>query len=57
MEAVIALIATACVFSNPKVPKDAKITCMEKLVNCAVGPGGKKKKKQTNSCIKKEIKP
>ncbi len=57
METVIALIATACMFSNPKVPKDAKIICMERLVNCTVGPGGLVTEKQTNSCIKKEIKP
>lgn len=56
METVIALIATACMFSNPKVPKDAKITCMEKLVNCAVGPGGLVTEKQTKECIKKEQK-
>lgn len=56
MDAVIALIATACLFSNPKVPKDAKIICMEKLVNCGVGPGGLVTEKQVNACIKKEIK-
>ena len=56
MDAVIALIATACMFSNPKVPKDAKIACMEKLVNCSVGPGGLVTEKQTKECIKKEQK-
>lgn len=57
MDTVIALIAATCMFSNPKVQKDVKITCMEKLVNCAVGPDGLITEKQTNTCIKKEIKP
>lgn len=54
METVIAMIATACMFSNPKVPKQQKIDCMEKLVNCSVGPGGLVTEKQTKECIKKE---
>lgn len=56
MDAVIALIAAACLFNNPKVPKQQKLDCMEKLVNCSVGPGGLVTEKQTKECIKKEQK-
>lgn len=54
MDAVINLIATACLFSSPNVSKQYKLDCMEKLVNCSVGPGGLVTEKQTKECIKKE---
>ena len=57
MTNIIAIIAQVCLFSSPNIPRQQKTDCMERLVNCAVGPGGLVTEKQTNSCIKKEIKP
>lgn len=52
MDAVIALIAAACMFSNPKVSQQDKITCMDYLVNCSVGLDAQVTETQTRKCIK-----
>lgn len=52
MDAVIALIAAACLFNNPKVSQQDKITCMDYLVNCSVGSDAQVTEAQTKKCIK-----
>lgn len=52
MDAVIALIAAACLFSNPKISQQDKITCMDYLVNCSVGLDAQVTETQTKKCIK-----
>ena len=53
MEAVVALIASVCMLNNPNVPHDKKVTCIEKMVNCAVGPGGEVNLKTVKECKEK----
>lgn len=53
MEAVVALIASVCMLNNPKVPHDKKVTCIEKMVNCAVDQNGEVNLKTAQQCKEK----
>lgn len=52
MSNIIALIAAACMFSNPSVTHQQKLTCMDYMVNCSVGPNGEITKKTVEACEK-----
>jgi hypothetical protein len=35
-DALTVIIASFCTFSNPKLPRDYKIDCMEHMYNCSI---------------------
>lgn len=51
---LVAIIAAACMFSDPKVPKEYKILCLENLVNCSVDKNAEVSEKKLQECIKEQ---
>lgn len=52
-EALVAAIALICKFSDPKISREKKEICMEKIVNCAIGRGGETNFEKLEKCAKK----
>lgn len=51
---LVAIIAAACMFSDPKVSKEYKISCLEFIVNCAVDKNAEVTEKRLQECIKEQ---
>lgn len=54
--ALILAVSTFCKFSNMKIDKEVKITCMEQQINCIIVEDGKMKKELVKKCQDKWLK-
>ena len=52
METLVSLISKACLLSSLTVPHQAKLDCIEIMVNCSVGINGEITKKTIEACEK-----
>jgi len=51
---LVAIIAAVCMFSDPKVSKEYKMDCMEKIINCSVDKNAEVTEKRLQECIKEQ---